>query len=239
VLNDRGEPVAVGRQFDHVGTRAAERIVAPGPFLGGRCREALLDLRGHPHLAHRARRRVDDVDHADRRHVVLAWVAHGDRQQVVTQAQPCQRLLPRLAGEVADHGDEPATVRDRPDAVDRPGQVGGAEALGVGRRGERRQHGAHLVRAGSWRDHVDRRPGHEHGTEPVLVAGGQEADAGGRRRRGLGLVVGDGPEPHRRRRVDHQPGGEVAVGDLLAYMRLAGSRRHVPVDTAHVVTGLV
>ncbi len=86
---------------------------------------------------------------------------------------------------------------------------------------------------------MDRWAGDEDGAEAVLVARRQESDAGRRGNGDLGLVVGGGAELHRRRHVDDEPGGQVPVGDLLANVCLAGARRDVPVDAAHVVARLV
>ena len=44
-----------------------------------------------------------------------------------------------------------------------------------------------------------------------------------------------GAEPHRRRLVEHQPGGEVAVLGVLADVRLVQPGGHVPVDVPDVV----
>ena len=49
----------------------------------------------------------------------------------------------------------------------------------------------------------------------------------------------DRPEPHRRRAVEQQPRGELAVLGVLADERRVHPRGHVPVDVADVVAGLV
>ena len=46
-------------------------------------------------------------------------------------------------------------------------------------------------------------------------------------------------EMHRRGDVDDHPRLEVAIGDLVAHVQLAGSRRDVPVDAANIVARLV
>jgi hypothetical protein len=46
-----------------------------------------------------------------------------------------------------------------------------------------------------------------------------------------------GAELHRDRRVEHEPRDEHALREIDAHMRLAGARRDVPVDPAHVVAG--
>ena len=75
--------------------------------------------------------------------------------------------------------------------------------------------------------------------EPVLVAGGEEPDGGrgaeGQRR----LLRPHRREAHRCRHVDDQPALQVAVGDLVAHVQLAGAGGDVPVDPAHVVADLI
>ena len=51
----------------------------------------------------------------------------------------------------------------------------------------------------------------------------------------VGLAALGGAERHRRRRVEHEPGDEHALGELDAHVRLARARGHVPVDVADVV----
>ena len=48
-----------------------------------------------------------------------------------------------------------------------------------------------------------------------------------------------GPERHRRRRVEHEPRDEHALGELDPNVRFAGAGRDVPLDPANVVAGLV
>ena len=157
----------------------------------------------------------------------------------MTHAEPRQRGLPVFASEVADHRDEPASVGDGADPVDRSGEIRVAETLGRWGGAEQRQDRTNLVRARAWRHDVDRWTRDQHGAQTVLVAGREEPDARGRGRRDVRLVVGDGTELHGGRHVDHQPGGQVAVGDLLTNVGLAGSGGDVPVDPADVVARLV
>jgi hypothetical protein len=83
------------------------------------------------------------------------------------------------------------------------------------------------------------RPGDEGGADPVVVAHGEETHARGRGEGDLRLLQLGRAEAHRRRHVDDEPRFEVAVRDLIAHVRLTGSRGDVPVDAAHVVAGLV
>ena len=127
---------------------------------------------------------------------------------------------PLGAGEVGDHGDEPAPLAEPGDAVDRAGEVAAPEVLRHGRRGDRREDGAHLVGAGARRHHLEVRAGDEHGADAVLVAHREEPDARRGGERHLGLLHRGRAEAHRRRDVDDQPGLEVAVGDLVAHVGL-------------------
>src|SRR5207237_9688461 len=55
----------------------------------------------------------------------------------------------------------------------------------------------------------------------------------------VGLAPLGGSEAHRRRRVEHEPGDQDALGEVDAYVRLAGPRGDVPVDLPDVVSRLV
>ena len=55
----------------------------------------------------------------------------------------------------------------------------------------------------------------------------------------VGLQPPRGPERHRRREVEHDPGGQRPLGHVHAHMQRAGARAGGGVDVAHVVTGLV
>ena len=108
-------------------------------LLGGGLGEAPLDVGGDANLALAAGRRVDQLDEPDRRDVALARVVDRDRQQVVAQPESGERVDPLGAGEVGDHGDEPAPLAEAGDAVDGAGEVGAPEVLGRRRRGDRRR----------------------------------------------------------------------------------------------------
>ena len=107
VLDNRRQPIGVGSELDEVGAGSTDAVSTCLDLLRGRFGETPLDRRRHPHLAPPARRRIDDLDQTDRGHVELARVVHGDRQQVVAQAQPGEGIDPRVAGEVRDHGTNP------------------------------------------------------------------------------------------------------------------------------------
>ena len=107
----------------------------------------------------------------------------------------------------------------------------GGVALGEERAGDAQ----HLVAARRRRDDLLDALVEQHGTDPVAPAG-QHVRQG---RRDLGehevLLPVDGPEGHRRRVVEHEPRGELAVLDVLAHPRLVEPRRHVPLDVPRVV----
>ena len=79
----------------------------------------------------------------------------------------------------------------------------------------------------------------EDGPHPVATAREQP----GERRRELAqdelLRPADRAEPHRRRPVEKEPCGELAILGVLPDERRIHPCRHVPVDVADVVTGLV
>ena len=135
---------------------------------------------------------------------------------------------------------KPRRLAERADPVERAGEVGAAHALR--RRAARR---ASTGSARTWfeplRGGITWIDGPATSTAPsrfwLRAVRNPTHGRGGHRR--LRLVVGDRAELHRRRRVDDQPGGEVAVGDLLAHVGLVRAGRDVPVDAAHVVARLV
>ena len=55
----------------------------------------------------------------------------------------------------------------------------------------------------------------------------------------VGLAAQRRAEAHRRRAVEHEPGGQRALRDVQAHVRLVHARRRVPVDQANVVARLV
>ena len=75
--------------------------------------------------------------------------------------------------------------------------------------------------------------------EPVAAARRRVADRDRDAFRDVGLPAVGRAERHRRRRVEHEPRHEHALGELDAHVRLAGARRHVPLDPPHVVARLV
>ena len=145
-----------------------------------------------------------------------------------------------LVAEVADHDHESRLARHPPYARQRVGQaVGMVLAVGRDALGERPPQrddpglGAsrreHSRRGGAERDEADAaRPPHAEATE-------HERDALGHVR----LQAARGPERHRGGDVEHDPGGERALGHVQADVSLprAGGRRGV--DMAHVVADLV
>ena len=133
--DDRAEPVAVGAQLDHVRPGAAETSSCccttwtPAASANLRCTAAVTRTS-----------RVRPVDGSDTvtRPIggtfALARVVDRDRQDVVPQPEPGQRVDPRVAAEVGDDRDESPSLAQPRDAVDRTGQVAAAEMLGRGRR---------------------------------------------------------------------------------------------------------
>ena len=75
--------------------------------------------------------------------------------------------------------------------------------------------------------------------EPVAAAGRRVPDRDRDALRDVRLAPVARAERHRRRRVDHEPRDEHALGELDADVRLARARRDVPLDPAHVVARLV
>ena len=75
--------------------------------------------------------------------------------------------------------------------------------------------------------------------EPVAAARRGVADRDRDAFGDVGLAALAGAERHRRRRVEHEPRDEHALCELDAHVRLAGARRHVPLDAPDVVARLV
>ena len=75
--------------------------------------------------------------------------------------------------------------------------------------------------------------------DPVAAAGQDEPEGGRDLREDEVLLAVDRAEPHRRRVVEQQPGGDLAVLDVLPHVGGVGARGDVPLDVAQVVAGLV
>ncbi|PQM47472.1 hypothetical protein C1Y40_02342 [Mycobacterium talmoniae] len=75
--------------------------------------------------------------------------------------------------------------------------------------------------------------------EPVAAAAVEVGDRGRGRHRQVPFLAAGGAEIQAGRHVDHQPGFQLPVGDLLPHVRVGGAGGDRPVHPAHVVAGLV
>ena len=229
------------RQLDDVGAGPAQGVrAAARPALGGGLGEAALHGGGDADLA-AARRSPGRRRRPDRPAARRARVGRGrDRQQVVAHAEAGQRVDPAVAGEVGDHARRsprrrlsrstrsiaPArSLRPRP-------SDGGGEAIDVriARTWSRPKRGGITLMCGPATSTAPRRFWLRAVRKPTHAAAARATCA---------FSSGGRAEAHRRRDVDDEPGLEVAVGDLVADVGLAGAGRDVPVDAADVVARLV
>ena len=133
----------------------------------------------------------------------------------------------------------PAVVRDvatvcRARAtVERPPPSSG----GSGR--ERPEQPEHAVAAAGRRDDGLSTGAERDDAEPVRATRDEPADDERRALGDVGLAPIRGAEVHRRGGVEEQPGGELAVRDVLADLGHEAASRGVPVDAPGVVAGLV
>ena len=190
--------------------------------------------RVHPKLT--ARLGVDEAKLADIGELLLARVAHLDGEHGVAAGEPQQRPPPvERPAEVRDDDDERALARDLVGELQRV-----AQRAGAGRRKVAQQVQRVEQRAPALARPLDRRLGAERDrAEPVAAPRRRIADRDRDAFGDVGLAPVGGAERHRRRRVEHEPRDEHALGELDAHVRLAGARRHVPLDPAHVVARLV
>ena len=183
---------------------------------------------------------VDEPQVADGGQLLLARVAHLERDHVMAVQQAQQRLAPvARPAEVRHDHDQAARAGQAPGARHRVGEVGGAGAVGLVSRAQRQQQPQQSLPALQRRHDACLAGAERHHAEAVALARGEVAD---RERRALGhvrLAAVRGAEAHRRRDVEQQPRGERALRDLDAHVGVAGARGRGPVDLAHVVAELV
>ena len=238
---DRGGEVVVGGEFQRIdagarvgvadlGLAGARRLLeaAAEPPVVGVDEELLAGLgvldQHHAEVGQRPLERVDD--------------AHRDR--LVAHRQAPERLRPaRLADEVGDDEHQRAPRHDPQRGFDQLGEPCS------GRARSRRA----VVQPIDQREHLAASAARrQHGVDAVAVE--QRADAVAvpcQEARQHGDEVGGdrvlahvaGAEVDRRRQVDEEPGGDLAVLGVLAHVRRLQPRGHVPVDVADGVVVLV
>ena len=207
-----------------------------------------------PASANRSRRRLLDVSARTSR-PVSASTSHRSptsgsscsRRSSTSTARTWQRLATWRSSRRQSSGPRKSETRTtserrratRADAGERLSERRGPDRL-LGRLGpdgvqEPEQAGPALAR----RERPRRRIAERDHAEPVAVAGGRVADRVGDSLGDVCLSPLAGPERHRERRVEDQPGRQGSLGDLHADVRLTGARGDVPVDEADVVPGHV
>ena len=215
------------------GERGDERA----PFLRGRRGEALaqtavarVDAQLPPRLG------IDEAQLADVGELLLARIADLDREHRVAPRQPQERRAPvGRAAEVRDDDDQRALPSDAVGELERVAQLAGPARGQLAQQVQRVEQGAPSL-AGP----LDRLLRSERDrAEPVAAPRRRVADGDGDALRDIRLASLAGAERHRRRRVEDEPRDEDALGELDANVRLAGACGHVPLDPAHVVSGLV
>ncbi len=181
---------------------------------------------------------VDEPELTGIRQLLLARVADLDGEDVVAAGELEHRPAPvERAAEVGDDDDERPLARDRPGPGQRLAERRGPDRRASASSSPRRAASSPTRPTRPWRGGIVRGLGvaERDDAEPVAAAGRDVADRDRDALRHVGLAAVGGAEPHRRRRVEHEPGGQDALGDVHAHVRLAGPGGHVPVDPADVV----
>ena len=193
-----------------------------------------------------ARLGIDEDDLADVGQGLLGGVADLAHDDVVAHRQLAQAAGPvARAAQVADDDDRARdrarAWRVRESASPRlSGDVGHLVVVGPV---------CHLAHLQEHADEADPALARRH-EERIGVAVGEQAEAvaapagdvadGEHDALGdIGLAAQRRAEAHRLRGVEHEPGGERALGDVQPHVRLVHARGRVPVDQAHVVARLV
>ena len=165
-------------------------------------------------------------------------IADLDGDDVVAAGELEQRRAPVARPAEVRHDDgEGALAGERARLAERGAERGRPEAAGrlvrlVAKRGEQPDEADAALAHGQ---HGRIRPAEGERAEAVPAAGGEVADGDRHALGDVRLPAVGGPEAHRRRRVEHEPGDEHALGLVDADVWLAGAGGDVPVDPAHVV----
>ena len=147
-----------------------------------------------------------------------------------------QSIGPRKSEMIAT---SPAVVRDVADGVERPRERRAGRPFFGRLDGERPEQPEHAVPA-TGRRHDGLAAGTERDdAEPIRSARDEPTDDEGGALGHVGLAAVGGAEVHRRRRVEQEPRGELAIRHVLADLGHEAAGRGVPVDAADVVAGLV
>src|SRR5690606_31317322 len=191
-----------------------------------------------------ARLRVTQHQHAGVRKPLLCLVTHTHRDHVVTLRDQLERLLPRRrllqcpgGHEIAQHEQDAAMREQAGGVIECAGNVGSLRLR------PERQHVAdqaqYVPPALAWRHDVLDAIREDDEADAVVVADGRESEHGRDLRCQLRLEPAARAELLRARQVDQQHHRELSLLDVLLHVWHTDTRRDVPVDVAHVVTGLV
>ena len=212
------------------------------PALGVLAARHLLERLPHARVAGvdghgRAGLGIDEPRQSHVRQRDFARILHGDGDHIVPLREELERPLDVRRDEIGDEKDD-RVVREHLGEV-----VGGAGNVGApARRLEREDVPDDAERVPTslpWRHHVLRVVSEQQRTHPVVVAYGGHGEHRAQLARQLALEPPLRPEPLRAREIDRQHHGELALLDVTLHVGVAHARRHVPVDRAHLVAGLV
>src|SRR5437016_2708918 len=188
----------------------------------------------------------DDPDVWD---LALSGIGDPDRDDLVTDRQRAQRLLPAAGRhEIADENhhrrtpDEPARLRQRPTEIGRTRTLASLNSGGSLAIGRTLHPGDQLQQRGSarrWRDDRADTVVEEQRADTVAAADQELPDNGREFERQLPLEAAGGPPVERTRDIDEQPGIQATIGPRLPDVGTVRSRRDVPFDGPRVVAGLV
>ncbi len=213
---------------------AVRSAVAASPNIA-RSRRSAVSTRSVRPVSGSIERQLPDVDELG-----LARVADLDREDRVAARDLGQGRAPvERPAEVGHDRHETRARARRGDRVQGACQRRRAGTfLGCIGREDPQQAEHPVASAGRWRDAIAGRPERDH-AEPVRAAGDESTHDEGRALGHIGLAPVGRPEVHRRRLVEHDPRGQLAVRHVLADLRDEAAGRGVPVDAADVVAGLI
>ena len=160
---------------------------------------------------------------------------HGD--DVMALRQPRQRLLEIVGEKVGREEDHRAMGEQAHEAVDRDGH---RRAAADRRGGHEIANEAQRVLASlACRECVLHAIGEHQQADAIVVARGRQRQHASHLDREFMLEVRAGTETRRPRHVDHEHDRELALLDVALDERTAHAGRHIPVDRADLIAGLI
>src|SRR5688572_6257626 len=194
-------------------------------------RMAGVDLERH------ARFRIDEARDADVRQVPLTWILYRHRDHVVALRHQLQWLIDVSRKKIRDDKNDRVLLEHAGRVIDGRNQIG---ATANGLEGEKVPNDAEDVAPSlPWRNDVLYSIGEEQHTDAIVVTHCRHRQHRRELDRELALEAAHRSEALRPRKVDHQHHRQLPLLDEALHERPAHARCHVPVNGAHLVTGLI